>query len=153
MSRVFFSASSFESSNDCHFRRLSAIIFPFRGSLAWVTFAIHLIFIFGLSVTRKSFYQIARLLGGFNLNDLLIPLAIRQAFSHTWHKHKDSGISIFQMHCFWLLKGLYSFEKESFFSNIPWKLKLSFWKPTTSFPFTMSSTSLTFHNKYCFWTY
>ena len=150
----FFSTSSFESSNDClHSDDFQSSFFHW----GVVLHESHLLFIWNSysdSPLHESLSTKLRgLLGSFNLNDLLIPLAIRQTFSHTSHKHKDSGISIFQTYCLWLLKGLYNFEKESFLSNIPWKLKLSFWKPTISFPFTMSSTSISFHNKYRFWRY
>ena len=81
------------------------------------------------------------LIESFNFNHLQIPLAIRHTFWHTSHRHKEPEISLFQTYCLWLLRKLYSFEKDNFFSTLSCKLVLSFWKAAISYPFTHLSVS------------
>ena len=93
------------------------ITFSFRGSTTWITYAFHII---GLSSTRKSFYQIVW------INWKFLVLMIFWCWQSDRHFHKPciphSGISLFQTYCLWLLKKLYTFEKERFFLNLYWKL-------------------------------
>ena len=75
-----------------------------------------------LKVLLRHFYTLKvycnhHQVGNFNFKDLFTFFAKKQAFSHTSHKHEDSGMYLFQMYCFWDLKKWYSF-----LSNLSTKL-------------------------------
>ena len=115
----------------------------------------HICFSYNRTLRYKKIFLQNRL----DLLEALVLMTCWSFFQSDRHFHiprtskRIQEASLFQTYCLSLLKNFYSFEKENFFTKLSWKLAFSFWKPTISFSLTVSSMSLSFHNKYYFWTY
>ena len=125
------------------FRQHWTIIFPLRGSIAWITFAL-------LTIVLPNCVRWAETLVSMTC---WFPWKSDRYCHIPYTGMKIQGCFFSKLIACDFWKKLYNIEKESFFSNLSWKPKLPFWKPTVSFPFTMSSTFLSFHNKFRFWTF
>ena len=127
-----------------------AITFPLRG----VLHESYLLFIQSDSLLHDNLStKWCRLIESVSFNDLLILLAIRQAFSHTSLRHEDSIMSLFQMYACEIWKSCIALKRRAF-SQI-YLESLNCHSENQQFHFHSQCEVWmvpSFHDKYCFWT-